>query len=125
MLLLNFLPTISGGSTMYSFCAQVWDNKYLITFIFVAIYQSWKQWVSYHRLAKFKGPFWASVTNLWMARNMVSGEIHKKVSSTMEEYGGHRSNNLTQQTNFSIGELVRVGPNMLFTTNPDLIHQSK
>jgi hypothetical protein len=72
---------------MFSLYTQIWDSNYLVSIFILVVYQLWKQWNSYQRLAKFRGPFWASVTNLWMAKNMTSGEKHKRVSSTMEEDG--------------------------------------
>ena len=47
----------------------------------------WQQWSSYHRLSRFKGPFLAQFTNLWMARSVASKRQHLELFKVYEKYG--------------------------------------
>lgn len=57
----------------------------------------------FHSLAKFPGPFWASVTNFWMAYQLWSLRMPVTMTRMHEKYG----------------TIVRTGPNELDFTDGD------
>ncbi len=61
-----------------------------------------------YRLRHFKGPFLASFSYLWLFRTAISGSAYKIHVATREKYGGR---------------LVRVGPNILITDDPEIIQR--
>lgn len=79
--------------------------RYQILLLFGFIF--WRQWSSYRRLAKFKGPFVAQFTNLWMANAVASKRQHLELYEVYEKYG----------------ELARVGPSILLTSDPELLQR--
>jgi hypothetical protein len=59
--------------------------RYLLGLLFGTIL--WKQWSSYRRLSQFKGPFWASITNLWMADMVSRKRQHMDLFEVHQRYG--------------------------------------
>lgn len=64
--------------------------------------------VSWYRLRHIPGPFLASISNLWMIRASIS----TRLSDVFEEVGR------------DYGSLVRIGPNHIVTSDPDLLRKS-
>lgn len=89
-----------------SVLAVLSDAKYPVLVIFV-IYFVFQQWQSYQRLSSFPGPFWAGLTNLWLARSVSRRRAHQDLYEVYLQYG----------------ELARVGPNTLLTSDPDLLQR--
>ncbi|KAH8813633.1 cytochrome P450 [Flagelloscypha sp. PMI_526] len=58
-----------------------------------------------HPLAAYPGPFLASITNLWMAYQVLGGKRHLLLMMLHEKYGTH----------------VRIGPNMLSIVDVDAV----
>lgn len=60
--------------------------------ILTGLVSYWILWVIYartfHPYASVPGPFWASVSRLWLAKNVASGKFHK-VSMTLHEKHGN------------------------------------
>lgn len=48
---------------------------------------AWQQWLSYHRLSQFKGPFWYSVTNLWLANSILHRRAHLDLYKVYQTHG--------------------------------------
>ncbi|KAL3431394.1 cytochrome P450 [Aspergillus tetrazonus] len=69
----------------------------------------WVVWIIYtrtfHPLAKFPGPFWASVTRLWTVFHVLPGDAEKRQRKLHAEYGA----------------VVRIAPNELITSDPEAI----
>ncbi|KAJ5238398.1 hypothetical protein N7468_003017, partial [Penicillium chermesinum] len=63
--------------------------------------------ISWYRLREFPGPFWASVSYLWIGRLAWGGE-HYKVHRELGRQYGH---------------LVRTGPNELVTDDPEVMRR--
>jgi len=74
------------------------------TVLGIVIFQ---QYMSWRRLSQFRGPFWASVTNLWMANSIAHRRPHLDLFEVSQKYG----------------ELARVGPNILLTSDSDLVQR--
>ncbi|ORY70305.1 cytochrome P450 [Pseudomassariella vexata] len=60
---------------------------------------------SWYRLRHIPGPFLASISNLWMVKNVLSGRLHEVLKDVSDRYG----------------PLVRIGPNEVLTTDPEVI----
>lgn len=60
----------------------------------------------FHPLAKFPGPFWASVTDVWNVREWISGQQPYRLTALHGRYG----------------PIVRYGPNRLSVTSRDAIN---
>ncbi|KAL4901491.1 hypothetical protein BDW74DRAFT_187701 [Aspergillus multicolor] len=75
--------------------------------IFFAVY--WTVWVIYtrwfHPLAKFPGPFWASISRIWIVLHVLSGKAEKRQMRLHEKYG----------------PIVRIAPNELIANDPAAI----
>lgn len=86
------------------------DSLYAVKYELLTLVASiviWQQWRSWHRLSNFKGPFLASLSNLWMANSIAHRRAHLDLFEVSEKYG----------------ELARVGPNILLTSDPDLVQR--
>jgi hypothetical protein len=59
--------------------------KYLIPLLVSVV--AWQSWNSWYRLSQFRGPFWASVTNLWMANSVAHRRAHLDLFDVSEKYG--------------------------------------
>ncbi|KAI0023898.1 cytochrome P450 [Xylariomycetidae sp. FL0641] len=70
----------------------------LAVFLFLSV-RSW------YRLRHVPGPFLASISSLWLVRNALSGRLHEHLRKVGEDYG----------------PLVRIGPNELLSTDPDVL----
>ncbi|KAL1303437.1 hypothetical protein AAFC00_006826 [Neodothiora populina] len=62
----------------------------LVAAVAYVIYQRW-----FHPLASVPGPFWASLTRLWMVKHSWDGDMHRTMIALHEKHG----------------KLVRTGPN--------------
>ena len=69
-----------------SVLAVLSDVKYPVLVIFV-VYFVFQQWQSYRRLSSFPGPFWASLTNLWLARSVSRRRAHQDLYEVYLQYG--------------------------------------
>lgn len=64
--------------------------------------------MSWHRLRHFRGPFLASFSYLWLFRAAVSEQAYKIHLAARKHYGGG---------------LVRIGPDILITNDPQILQQ--
>ncbi|RMZ37642.1 cytochrome P450 [Aspergillus flavus] len=75
----------------------------------VAFVTYWAVWIIYtrwfHPLAKFPGPFWASVTRAWTLLHVLHGDTEKRQMKLHAKYGS----------------VVRIAPNELVTSEPEAI----
>ncbi|KAL6228770.1 cytochrome P450 [Aspergillus navahoensis] len=75
----------------------------------VGIITYWVVWIIYtrtfHPLAKFPGPFWASITRCWTVLHVLPGDAEKRQRKLHAEYG----------------PMVRIAPNELITSSPEAI----
>ncbi|OOO13631.1 cytochrome P450 [Aspergillus oryzae] len=75
----------------------------------VAFVTYWAVWIIYtrwfHPLAKFPGPFWASVTRAWTLLHVLHGDAEKRQMKLHAKYGS----------------VVRIAPNELVTSEPEAI----
>jgi hypothetical protein len=46
-----------------------------------------QKYVVYRRLAQFRGPFWASFTELWVVRVTFQSRVHTAMRELSETYG--------------------------------------
>ncbi|KAJ6023644.1 Cytochrome P450 E-class group I [Penicillium canescens] len=69
----------------------------------------WIGWIVYtrvfHPLARFPGPFWASVSRAWIVRSVIRGNTHKTQRMLHTRYG----------------HVVRIAPNELSISDPEAI----
>lgn len=70
--------------------------------VFVQCFRSW------YRLRSFKGPFLATISDLWLIRHVTGGRIHLDLFDVTEKYAG---------------PLVRIGSNTLLTCDPNLLRK--
>ncbi|KAH8682719.1 cytochrome P450 [Xylariales sp. PMI_506] len=61
---------------------------------------------SWHRLRHIPGPFLASLSSIWMVRKSLSGRLHEHLKEAADTYG----------------PLVRIGPNEVLSTDPEVLH---
>ncbi|KAE8406696.1 cytochrome P450 [Aspergillus pseudonomiae] len=85
------------------------DRSLLAQGTLVGVVTYWAVWIIYtrwfHPLAKFPGPFWASVTRLWTLLHVLPGNAEKRQMKLHAKYG----------------PVVRIAPNELVTSDPDAI----
>jgi hypothetical protein len=55
--------------------------------LFAVISYAVQLYVSYRRLAHFKGPFWAAFTELWLVKVTWKSQIHTTMRAVHDEYG--------------------------------------
>ena len=78
------LVTMNGIGSMLD---VLFNFKYLLLISFLLGVVVLVEWISYNRLSNFKGPFWASVTNLWMAKSVYYRNAHLDLFHAYQEYG--------------------------------------
>ncbi|KAI1503526.1 cytochrome P450 [Biscogniauxia marginata] len=93
MALLGTYSTVPGLLVVSTVALIIW---YLVS----AVYSG-------YRLRYFRGPFLASFSYLWLARMTLSGKQYENALAVGEKYGS----------------LARIGPNDLFTSDPELIRR--
>jgi len=71
-----------------------------VLFVLYVIYQRF-----FHPLAKVPGPYWASITRLWMVKHSIDGDMHRTMIALHEKHGS----------------LVRTGPNEVSVADPTTI----
>jgi len=64
----------------------LYDAKYF-ALVPLVVYVLWQQWQSHRRLSQFKGPFWAGITNLWLARSVSRKRAHLDLYEAYLQYG--------------------------------------
>jgi hypothetical protein len=102
-----FVAYFASMVTVFSSVLEtLYAARYHILTLFLGTI-AWQQWASYRQLAAFKGPHLARFTNLWMAKAVASKEQHLKLFEVYEKYG----------------ELARIGPNTLLTSDPELLQR--
>ncbi|KAI2602118.1 cytochrome P450 [Hypoxylon sp. NC1633] len=70
--------------------------------VFFVVYSIFRSW---YRLREFKGPWLASLTEAWLFRATTTGELHMRLYDISKKYG----------------DLARIGPNWLMTSDPEII----
>jgi hypothetical protein len=114
-------------ASILSLLDYLYDLRYFLLAFAVAFVLR-QQWDSYHRLSGFNGPFLARFTNLWLARSVGSRKLHLELYETSLKYGiiytypPNMSDYLVDWC-FGSGELARVGPNVLLTSDPELMQR--
>jgi len=73
-----------------------------VLFLSYVVYQR-----SFHPLANVPGPYWASITRLWMVKHSIDGDMHRTMIALHEKHGS----------------LVRTGPNEVSVADPNTIKQ--
>ncbi|UCK59433.1 hypothetical protein AFCA_002248 [Aspergillus flavus] len=91
----------------------------------VAFVTYWAVWIIYtrwfHPLAKFPGPFWASVTRAWTLLHVLHGDTEKRQMKLHAKYGLVPPGDILEPYLSSIGSVVRIAPNELVTSEPEAI----
>jgi hypothetical protein len=87
----------------------------LVTLIAFLCTQQFRSW---NRLRHVPGPFWASVSSLWMVQKGLTGRLHEHLRDLSEKYGAQRYVCGALYTNTILGPLVRIGPNEVLSTDP-------
>ncbi|KAL3478465.1 cytochrome P450 [Aspergillus californicus] len=76
----------------------------------IGIITYWAAWIIYarcfHPLAKFPGPFWASISRIWTVLHVLPGDAEKTQRQLHAKYG----------------PVVRIAPNELVTSDPEAIN---
>jgi hypothetical protein len=80
--------------------------------------------LQWRRLSHVPGPFFASISKLWMVRESLKGRQPISFKEVNDKYGGSRCDSragwpLLTET----GTLARVGPNELITDDPELMRK--
>lgn len=90
--------------------------------------------VAYRRLRHVPGPFWASISRIYLFR-VLRGRVgmHKELTKVQDKYGGWEdildpdtsrwSPVESVLTTDSKGSLTRIGPNQVLTDDPELIRR--
>jgi hypothetical protein len=96
---------------------------YEAVLLFLAIIV-WQEWVSYRRLSHVKGPFWAQFTSLWISGAVATKRQHLELFEVSQKYGLPASHLTQDRASLSgPGELARIGPNLLLTSDPDQVQR--
>ncbi|KAI4594437.1 hypothetical protein KJ359_008225 [Pestalotiopsis sp. 9143b] len=74
----------------------------LTAFLFALYVYAFRSW---YRLRHVPGPFLASISGAWMVKKALSGRFHEHLKDVSEKYGS----------------LVRIGPNELLSTDPEVL----
>jgi len=85
--------------------ANVWLVAGLLATIVVLGYIVYMRF--FHPLARYPGPFLASLTNLWKAYTMYEGQMEYVIRRLHDKHGA----------------IVRIGPNDLVISHPDAVKQ--
>jgi hypothetical protein len=86
---------ISQGSQIAAAILALWGIWYVVYMRYL------------HPLAKYPGPFAASLTNLWKAYTMYQGHMEYVIRDLHDKHGA----------------IVRIGPNDLVISHPDAVKQ--
>jgi hypothetical protein len=86
---------ISQGSQIAAAILALWGIGYVVYMRYL------------HPLAKYPGPFAASLTNLWKAYTMYQGHMEYVIRDLHDKHGA----------------IVRIGPNDLVISHPDAVKQ--
>lgn len=89
--------------------ARVWILTVGAAVVFSYVVSSIFAW---WRLREFKGPFSASFSYYWIVRACYSGEMGQRFAEVEKQFGSGPSST------------VRIGPNELLTSNPDVIRRT-
>ena len=65
--------------------------------------------ISYRRLRQFKGPFWCSVSGLWLAKATLDAAVNVKTEEVIRKYGIYSNENFMrlQPDNIPVKETLR------------------
>ena len=65
--------------------------------------------ISYRRLRQFKGPFWASISNFWLAKATLDAAVNVKTEEVTRKYGMFINENFMhlQPDNIPVKETLR------------------
>ena len=74
---------VTSGSLGQSIVAH-WVSLILVCFTGLYILQTFRTW---YRLRHFKGPIFASLSRLWLARHVAGGRMHLDFQEVNEKYG--------------------------------------
>lgn len=81
-------------------------------------------WIIYartlHPLAKFPGPFWASISRAWLIRQVCGGHPERVQKKLHDQYGECLTHPDCPCTD-DPGPIVRVAPNELIFSDPETI----
>lgn len=84
------------------------DAKYALLVLIVGFFLL-QQWQSYRRLAQFKGPYWAGITNLWLARSVSRRRAHLDLFETFLQYGSSPQSPGTHSSSANCGKASLLG----------------
>jgi hypothetical protein len=103
----------------------IYAVRYHILLLFFSAIAS-QEWGSYRKLASFKGPFLARFSNFWIGNTILTRKQYLEFYDVSQKYGCSPiySRNLSLQCLTKTGELARVGPNILMTSDPDVVQRS-
>lgn len=87
------LPQIVTMTVISVIFGILFNVRYLLVALFLGAYV-WAQCTSYYRLSNFRGPFWASITNLWMVRSVYLRRAHLDLYHAYQKYGSDYKVNL-------------------------------
>ncbi|CAG8982895.1 hypothetical protein HYALB_00002912 [Hymenoscyphus albidus] len=83
-----------------------WRNLFVFLFGFGSGTYGVRSYRAYRRLSHIKGPTLAAWSNLWIVRAVYNLNTHQQLYDVTKKYGS----------------LARIGPNMLLTSDADVIH---
>lgn len=80
--------------------------------------------LQWRRLSHVPGPFFASISKLWMVRESLKGRQPISFKEVNDKYGGSRCDSRAGWPMLTeTGTLARVGPNELITDDPELMRR--
>ncbi|KUJ10427.1 cytochrome P450 [Mollisia scopiformis] len=80
-------------------------TAHYVLILVVFLPTAWHTWASYSKLADFKGPLLARFSSLWLTSAMSSKRANLQFYEVSQKYG----------------DLARIGPNTLLTSDPEMI----
>jgi hypothetical protein len=102
----HLLPESVGMAALQEFVTAVYAARLYIAILAVCAY-GLRNYTSYQRLAHIRGPTLAAWSNFWLVRAVYNLNTHQELYQVNKKYGS----------------LARIGPNLLVTSDPNIIRR--
>lgn len=74
-------------SNRFNQTSITWQNVLVVVGVYIVVDFVVRSVVSYRRLSAFKGPFFASISQLWLAAKTFKGGLNIEFAKVIDQYG--------------------------------------